>query len=406
MEKYVPGIQHHYLDVPKTWENTPAHELGIQVEKERKSDTIRLHYLEAPCRRSLVSDHDKKNDSKEDVPTVMLIHGMPDTSFGWRNQVNALTKYFNVLIPDLRGCGASEMPEGHQHYRMRNLAHDAVAILLSYNRRKHASDPINTALAPNTKAVFVGHDWGAILAFRIALYFPEYTAGVASLCVPYYPPARSSKFSDWDYIVSKAMPILEYQRPLVKEADRVIDTMNQHPESLFRQVFKRNGHTLEMFDIKGFIEKFDDNQDSHDITDCMLSNDELKYYVEAYKENGGFHGVVMHYNTTHENWEDERELCWGQVEEDNQNDSRMLKCPVLYIPAEKDVPMIYAKSMTHFVQKHQSRDLPGLTIIDSPILPTGHWPQIEEPELVKEHLLQWLLPRFYESEEAVANSRM
>jgi pimeloyl-ACP methyl ester carboxylesterase len=44
---------------------------------------------------------------------VVLLHGFPDSGRLWRHQVPVLADArFQVIVPDLRGFGASDKPEG------------------------------------------------------------------------------------------------------------------------------------------------------------------------------------------------------------------------------------------------------------------------------------------------------
>ncbi|HZP27662.1 MAG TPA: alpha/beta fold hydrolase, partial [Acidimicrobiia bacterium] len=46
-----------------------------------------------------------------DGPAVVLLHGFPDTGALWRHQIPALRDAgFRVIVPDLRGYGASDKP--------------------------------------------------------------------------------------------------------------------------------------------------------------------------------------------------------------------------------------------------------------------------------------------------------
>ena len=50
-------------------------------------------------------------------PPVLLVHGFPDSGRVWRHQVGALAAAgHRVIVPDLRGFGASDRPEGVEHY--------------------------------------------------------------------------------------------------------------------------------------------------------------------------------------------------------------------------------------------------------------------------------------------------
>ena len=60
-------------------------------------------------------------ETRGDGDPVLLLHGWPDSSALWRNQVPFLTANgFRVITPDLRGFGRSSRPEGKDSYRLRN----------------------------------------------------------------------------------------------------------------------------------------------------------------------------------------------------------------------------------------------------------------------------------------------
>lgn len=91
-------------------------------------------------------------------PGVLLLHGFPDSSYLWRNQVPALVDAgFRVLAPDLRGFGLSDKPQDVESYRMGEMLDDLRGIL-------------RTLGVP--KVFVVGHDWGAALAWMFAITQP------------------------------------------------------------------------------------------------------------------------------------------------------------------------------------------------------------------------------------------
>src|SRR5439155_20638906 len=88
-------------------------------------------------------------DEGEGQP-VLLLHGFPDSSRLWRNQVPALVAAgYRVIAPDLRGFGESDKPENVDDYNILNIAADVFGILDALGvERTHV----------------VGHDWGAVIA--------------------------------------------------------------------------------------------------------------------------------------------------------------------------------------------------------------------------------------------------
>jgi pimeloyl-ACP methyl ester carboxylesterase len=102
---------------------------------------------------------------------VLLLHGWPDSSAVWRNQVPVLAAHgFQVITPDLRGFGESARPEGKEHYRLRNSVADVAAIL----------DACGVA-----DAHVVGHDFGAAVAWLTAMYRPDRVRTLTALSVPH-----------------------------------------------------------------------------------------------------------------------------------------------------------------------------------------------------------------------------
>ena len=104
-----------------------------------------------------------------DGPPVILLHGFPDSARMWRHQVAALTAAgYRVLTPDLRGYGRSGKPADVDAYNLLVIAADVTAVL----------DDAGVA-----SARVVGHDWGASLAWAVAILAPDRVERVAALSV-------------------------------------------------------------------------------------------------------------------------------------------------------------------------------------------------------------------------------
>jgi pimeloyl-ACP methyl ester carboxylesterase len=113
-----------------------------------------------------------------DGPPVLLLHGFPDSSRLWRGQIPALTGAgLRVLAPDLRGFGESGKPEAVAEYRVGRSVADLVAML--------------DALAIDRVAV-VGHDWGAGVAWALALSAPERVERLVAMSVG-HPALRATR---------------------------------------------------------------------------------------------------------------------------------------------------------------------------------------------------------------------
>ena len=110
-----------------------------------------------------------------DGPPVLLVHGFPDAGRVWRHQVGPLAAAgHRVIVPDLRGFGSSDKPEGAEHYRVTLLVDDLLELLDDHGAER---------------AHLVGHDWGAGICWVLAALHPERVASLAALSVGH--PAAS-----------------------------------------------------------------------------------------------------------------------------------------------------------------------------------------------------------------------
>jgi epoxide hydrolase 4 len=102
---------------------------------------------------------------------VVLLHGFPEFWYGWRNQIDVLADAgYRVLIPDQRGYNLSEKPKAHDAYRIDRLVGD-INQLVRWAKRD--------------QAVVIGHDWGAMVAWWLALLYSRRVKKLGILNVPH-----------------------------------------------------------------------------------------------------------------------------------------------------------------------------------------------------------------------------
>jgi len=102
-------------------------------------------------------------------PAVLLVHGYPETGAMWHRAAPALAATHTVVVPDLRGYGASDRPASdatHAAYSKRAMAADLAALMAQLGHATYA---------------VVGHDRGARVAHRMALDHAEAVERVAVL---------------------------------------------------------------------------------------------------------------------------------------------------------------------------------------------------------------------------------
>lgn len=100
-----------------------------------------------------------------DAPTVVLLHGYPDTSAVWDLVVDELAAKFHIATYDVRGAGRSEGPRRREQYRLPLLMEDLAAVL--------------DAVSPDRGVHLVGHDWGSLQGWE-AITTPALTGRIAS----------------------------------------------------------------------------------------------------------------------------------------------------------------------------------------------------------------------------------
>jgi epoxide hydrolase 4 len=117
-------------------------------------------------------------DGPENGPSVILLHGFPEFHYGWRKQIPALAEAgFHVIVPDQRGYYLSDKPRRTAAYDVNTLAKDVVGLFDHFGIQK---------------AKLVGHDWGAAVAWTVALNHPERLEKLAILNVPH--PSVMARF--------------------------------------------------------------------------------------------------------------------------------------------------------------------------------------------------------------------
>jgi len=102
---------------------------------------------------------------------VLLIHGWPDSALLWRHQIPFLVANgFRVIAPDLRGLGRSDRPPEVAAYALPRAVADMTRIL--------------DALGIEAAHV-VGHDFGAAVAWLMAMLRPDRVSKLVAISVPH-----------------------------------------------------------------------------------------------------------------------------------------------------------------------------------------------------------------------------
>ena len=105
-----------------------------------------------------------------DGPDIVLVHGFPDTPHSFADlQAQLVRSGWRVTVPWLRGYHADTIVPGRP-YDFETIGRDGLALL----------DAIGAQ-----RAVIVGHDWGALMAYVMATLAPERTRGLVTIAIPH-----------------------------------------------------------------------------------------------------------------------------------------------------------------------------------------------------------------------------
>ena len=132
-----------------------------------------------------------------DGPLMIFLHGWPEISLIWRSQMDAFAaEGWHCVAPDMRGYGGSSAPAANETYTNEQVVTDMAELHDHLGGRS---------------AIWVGHDWGSVIAGALVAHEPRRSRGAALVSVPYFPDAN-------------ALPTL------VKLVDRTIYPADQYPD--------------------------------------------------------------------------------------------------------------------------------------------------------------------------------
>jgi pimeloyl-ACP methyl ester carboxylesterase len=175
-------------------------ECVVQRHYATGPDGVRLHYVEAGG-----------GDGAEGRPAVVLLHGFPEFWYSWRRQLPALAAAgFRAIAVDLRGYNLSDKPPRVADYRVERLAGDVLALI----------DQV-----AGGRAHVVGHDWGGVVAWWLAMHHPRAVEKLAVLNAPH--PATYLREARRPRQLLRSWYVLYFQLPWLPEAGlRVGDFMS------------------------------------------------------------------------------------------------------------------------------------------------------------------------------------
>ncbi len=280
------------------------------------------------------------------IPLV-LAHGWPEHAYSWRYQVPALVaEGYHVIMPNQRGYGRSGQPENVAEYDIHHLTDDHSALL----------DALGIE-----KAIYVGHDWGAIVVWHHALLNPERIVGVANLSVPFMPRADSDPVAFWEGMLGQDFYIVHFNRQPGVAATAFENNTRRFLSNMYRtRQWLDEGEPNQP--AGGSIVSFTEVDINRG--ELMMTEAELDVFIDGFNHSG-FHAPCNWYRNFTRNWETTEGLTQKVIH------------PALMIYGKYDmVPQIDMGSYVDDLETHT--------------LECGHWIQQEKPEETNEILIEWL----------------
>ncbi|KAK7537790.1 epoxide hydrolase-like protein [Phyllosticta citricarpa] len=286
--------------------------------------------------------------------TIVLVHGWPDLSFGWRYQIPALIEMgYRVVALDMMGYGGTDAPrvppESIKLYGFKRASDDIAELARQLN-------------AP--QIVLGGHDWGGAVVYRVALWYPSLISHVFAISTPYSPPSKT--YLSLEDAVAGPLPQFRYQLQLAAGDAEVLTTKEQL-RSFFNFVSGGRGPNGEygFHPLKGVVLESLPKLEKGP----LMTEKELDFYVEQFSRNG-LHGPLNWYRTRRANFEDELEL---------QNGPN-IDVPVLFIATANDA--VLKPEMSVGMEKF----IPNLSRAS---VDTNHFGQWEKPDEINAIVKDW-----------------
>jgi pimeloyl-ACP methyl ester carboxylesterase len=287
---------------------------------------------------------------------VWLLHGFPECWHSWRQQIGPLAAAgYRVLIPEMRGYGQSSAPHEASAYDLISVCGDIQAAMDSLGQ---------------PEACVVGHDWGAPIAWHLALLEPQRVKAVVGMAVPFGGrPKQPAIDIIRQHYAERFHYILHFQQPGVAELEMDADI----PRTLRMMMHNTSAAVPKDFflqDKPAGASLFAGMQDPLTLP-AWCDQQAFDEYLKTFAGRG-FYGALNWYRNFERNWQRTESLAARQIEQ-----------PALFLLGDKDpVGTLEAYTLQQMPRRvaHLEQHL---------LSECGHWIQNEQAERVNQHLLDF-----------------
>jgi pimeloyl-ACP methyl ester carboxylesterase len=290
-------------------------------------------------------------------PLVLLCHGWPELWYSWRHQLRALgAAGFRAVAPDMRGFGRSTAPEDMSAYTILHLTGDMVALVQALGE---------------TRAMIVGHDWGAPVAWHAALMRPDIFTAVAALSVPHRRRGLARPLETLKAAGKSDYYWIYFQEPGVAEAELERDAR----AAIRRILYIGSGDTPREHKMSFYVDRergFLGAAAEPVALPAWLTEADLDAFASEYQRTG-FRGGLNWYRNIDRNWELTAPWAGAAITQ-----------PALFIAGTHDA--VITGSLGQRALDELISVVPNLTekiLIEG----AGHWIQQERPNEVNAALI-------------------
>lgn len=292
-------------------------------------------------------------------PLVLLCHGWPELWYSWRHQLTALAGAgFRAVAPDMRGFGDTTAPADVNQYTIMHTVGDMVALVAELGAER---------------AVIIGHDWGAPIAWHAAMMRPDVFPAVVGMSVPHRPRSTEPPLSLLRQAGLGNHYWIYFQTPGVAEAEFEKDV----GVTLRRLLYGVSGaapidreNPLLVPEGRGFLDRMVEPPQPPP----WLNEQDIATLIGVYQRTG-FRGGLNLYRNIDRNWE--LTAPWHGAK---------ICQPALFIAGKRD-PVIAGEQGRNAI-RHMSAAVTRLSTVM--LDKAGHWIQQERPAEVNAAVLEFL----------------
>lgn len=301
-------------------------------------------------------------------PLVVMCHGFPGLWYSWRHQLPALAAVgYRAVAMDMRGYGRSSRPNAVADYGYDSTACDVLAVLEYFGEQQ---------------AVLFGHDFGANLAWHMAVHHADRIRAVAALCVPYdmplaggadvqpsslYAEIAQAHFFHMHYYQQRDVPERNARGREREFLAKLFWALSAEGDLLGWESYPPDACYLDVLATPPSMPPWP-----------WLSAADFDFYVAEYlcdDPDLTFIGGINSYRAMDRNWTRFRDSAHANVE-----------VPALFVGGAED-PVVKLGSDAEFLHmENKVRDLRGMSLLAG----AGHFIQQEQPSQLNGHLLAFL----------------